>query len=67
MRTITVEANGFRFAVDEEGEGDHLALCLHGFPESSSGSRTVIGESAGGRSQLSSLVSAVAVVLVELP
>lgn len=34
MQTRFVEANGFRFAVDEEGEGDHLALCLHGFPES---------------------------------
>lgn len=34
MSTRTVEANGFRFAVDEMGEGDHLALCLHGFPES---------------------------------
>jgi pimeloyl-ACP methyl ester carboxylesterase len=34
MQTHTVEANGFRFAVDEAGEGDHLALCLHGFPES---------------------------------
>ena len=32
--THTVEANGFRFAVDEAGEGEHLALCLHGFPES---------------------------------
>lgn len=34
MQTRTIEANGFRFAVDEAGEGDHLALCLHGFPES---------------------------------
>ncbi len=34
ITTRTVEANGFRFAVDEAGEGDHLALCLHGFPES---------------------------------
>ncbi|MGA0608531.1 alpha/beta fold hydrolase [Phenylobacterium sp. VNQ135] len=34
MTTRTVEANGFRFAVDEAGEGDRLALCLHGFPES---------------------------------
>lgn len=34
MTTRTVEANGFRFAVDEAGEGEHLALCLHGFPES---------------------------------
>ena len=34
MQTRFVEANGFSFAVDELGEGDHLALCLHGFPES---------------------------------
>ncbi|WP_293899650.1 alpha/beta hydrolase [Phenylobacterium sp.] len=34
ITTHTVEANGFRFAVDQAGEGDHLALCLHGFPES---------------------------------
>ncbi|PZQ57843.1 MAG: epoxide hydrolase [Phenylobacterium zucineum] len=34
MQTRTIEANGLRFAVDEAGEGDHLALCLHGFPES---------------------------------
>lgn len=34
ITTRTVEANGFRFAVDEAGEGDRLALCLHGFPES---------------------------------
>ena len=32
--TRTVETNGFRFAVDQAGQGDHLALCLHGFPES---------------------------------
>jgi pimeloyl-ACP methyl ester carboxylesterase len=34
IATRTVSANGFRFAVDEAGEGDRLALCLHGFPES---------------------------------
>ena len=34
IRTRTVEANGLRFAVDEAGEGDAVALCLHGFPES---------------------------------
>lgn len=34
ITTRTVEANGLRFAVDEAGEGDRLALCLHGFPES---------------------------------
>ncbi len=34
ITTRTIEANGFAFAVDEAGEGDRLALCLHGFPES---------------------------------
>jgi epoxide hydrolase 4 len=34
ISTRTVEANGFAFAVDEAGDGDRLALCLHGFPES---------------------------------
>ncbi|THD56147.1 alpha/beta hydrolase [Phenylobacterium sp.] len=34
IATRRVAANGFDFAVDEAGEGDHLALCLHGFPES---------------------------------
>ena len=29
----TVNANGLHFEVEETGEGDHLALCLHGFPE----------------------------------
>lgn len=28
-----VEANGLRFEVAEMGQGDRLALCLHGFPE----------------------------------
>ncbi len=30
---IDVQANGLRFAVRTAGEGDKLALCLHGFPE----------------------------------
>ena len=34
ITTRKIEANGFSFAVDEAGEGDNLALCLHGFPES---------------------------------
>jgi pimeloyl-ACP methyl ester carboxylesterase len=34
ITTRKIDANGFSFAVDEAGEGDHLALCLHGFPES---------------------------------
>ncbi len=29
----TVAANGLTFEVAEAGTGDHLALCLHGFPE----------------------------------
>lgn len=29
-----VEANGLRFVIDEAGEGDRVALFLHGFPES---------------------------------
>ncbi|WP_372786285.1 alpha/beta fold hydrolase [Phenylobacterium sp.] len=34
IATRRISANGFDFAVDEAGEGDRLALCLHGFPES---------------------------------
>ena len=34
ITTRRIAANGFEFAVDEAGEGDRLALCLHGFPES---------------------------------
>lgn len=34
ISTRRVTANGIDFAVDEAGQGDHLALCLHGFPES---------------------------------
>ena len=30
----TIEANGLHFALDEAGEGDKVALFLHGFPES---------------------------------
>ncbi len=33
MEIRFVEANGQRFEVYEEGQGDRLALCLHGFPE----------------------------------
>lgn len=33
MQTRFVDANGLRFEVLEEGGGDRLALCLHGFPE----------------------------------
>ncbi len=34
VTTCRVEANGLSFTVDEAGEGDAIALCLHGFPES---------------------------------
>ena len=33
MNERTVSANGFEFHVHEAGQGDRLALCLHGFPE----------------------------------
>jgi pimeloyl-ACP methyl ester carboxylesterase len=33
-RTSVVLANGLAFAVDEAGDGDSVALLLHGFPES---------------------------------
>ncbi len=33
VSTRRIEANGQVFTVDEAGEGDAVALCLHGFPE----------------------------------
>ncbi len=33
VSTRRIQANGQVFAVDEAGEGDAVALCLHGFPE----------------------------------
>lgn len=35
IRTEMVEANGLSFEVDMAGDGDKLALLLHGFPENS--------------------------------
>lgn len=35
IQTTFVEANGLKFEVDQCGDGDKLALCLHGFPEHS--------------------------------
>lgn len=35
ISTTFVRANGLRFEVDMCGQGDRLALCLHGFPEHS--------------------------------
>lgn len=35
IRTEFVEANKLRFEVDMCGDGDKLAICLHGFPEHS--------------------------------
>jgi pimeloyl-ACP methyl ester carboxylesterase len=34
IRTRTLQANGLTFVLDEAGEGDNVALFLHGFPES---------------------------------
>lgn len=33
VSTRRIQANGQAFAIDEAGEGDAVALCLHGFPE----------------------------------
>ncbi len=35
IETQMIAANGMQFEVDTCGEGDRLALCLHGFPEHS--------------------------------
>ena len=35
IRTEMVAANGLNFEVDMIGDGDHLIICLHGFPEHS--------------------------------
>lgn len=34
ITTRTIEANGLSFIIDEAGEGENVALFLHGFPES---------------------------------
>lgn len=34
IKTRQIEANGLTFTIDECGEGDNVALFLHGFPES---------------------------------
>lgn len=34
ITTRTIQANGLNFTIDEAGEGDNVALFLHGFPES---------------------------------
>jgi pimeloyl-ACP methyl ester carboxylesterase len=33
METKTIQANGLEFAYYEQGTGDNLVLCLHGFPD----------------------------------
>ena len=33
IRTRPIQANGLSFTIDELGEGEDVALCLHGFPE----------------------------------
>lgn len=35
IKTTFIQANGLTFEVDQCGDGDRLALCLHGFPECS--------------------------------
>jgi high affinity sulfate transporter 1 len=59
--------NGYTIDPNQEllalGAANAVAGLMRGFPVSSSGSRTVIGDSLGSRSQLYSLVALVAVVL----
>ena len=61
---------GYAIDADQEflalGAANVGAGLFQGFPVSSSGSRTAIGVSAGGRTQLSSLVTVVCVVVVLL-
>ncbi|QRP50213.1 SulP family inorganic anion transporter [Amycolatopsis sp. FDAARGOS 1241] len=69
-------ARAFAAGRDEEVDADQelralaginvAAGLLHGFPVSSSGSRTALGAAAGSRTQLYSLVALVTVVLVVL-
>ena len=62
--------NDYRIDANTEllalGTANVVAGCLHGFPVSSSASRTAIGDSLGSRSQVHSLVAVAVVVLVLL-
>jgi sulfate permease, SulP family len=62
--------NGYRIDADQEllalGLSNLAVGVSQGFPVSSSGSRTVIGDALGSRSQLHSLVALVSVVLALL-
>lgn len=58
--------------IDANAELRALGVCnvgtglLHGFPVSSSGSRTALGDALGGRTQLYSLITLVSVLIVML-
>jgi high affinity sulfate transporter 1 len=62
--------NGYSIDANQEllalGASNLLAGLMRGFPVSSSGSRTAIGDSVGSRTQLHSLVALAAVVLILL-
>lgn len=62
--------NGYQIDANQEllalSGANAASAVMHGFPVSSSGSRTVIGDSLGSRSQLFSLVALAAVVLTLL-
>ena len=71
---LTGRAFAIRGGYSTDANQEFLALgaanvgagLFQGFPVSSSGSRTAIGESAGARTQLQSLVAVVCVVIVLL-
>ncbi|WP_208029105.1 SulP family inorganic anion transporter [Rhabdothermincola sediminis] len=62
-RGEVIDANQELLALGAANTGAGL---FQGFPVSSSGSRTVLGEAVGGRTQLAGLISLVTVVLVLL-
>jgi high affinity sulfate transporter 1 len=67
---VFADKNGYRIDANQEllalGASNLSAGLSQGFPVSSSGSRTAIGDSLGGRSQVYSLVSLASVIVVLL-
>ena len=67
LATIRRNEEARQRLLEEARERIVAAGLCHGFPVSSSGSRTVLGDAMGSRSQLYSLVTMVAVLLTTAP